>query len=81
MGLNKLPLCVLKGHKLTEHSIINFIDSSNWLKKCDRCGLYLAHSDRVGTLIVTEKKAHKLKQEFEDEFPYSIKKGLINDGK
>ena len=38
LGIVKCWLC---GHKLNSPSIINTFCSNNWLKKCDRCGLYI----------------------------------------
>ena len=60
---------MIKGHVLDTPSIINFMDKRNYLKKCSRCGLYHAYS--VLSMIsstITERKAMKLKREFERKF-------------
>ena len=76
MKVLKSVLCLFTGHKLDNPSIINPICKDNYLKKCSRCGLYEAHSylDDI-TITITEKEALKLKQKFEDKFPYSVEKG------
>lgn len=70
--------CVVVGHTLKEPSIVNFIDSGNYLKKCSCCGLYVAKSTYGQKALITEKQALKLKQEFEKKFPYS-KVGGMNE--
>ena len=71
----KVLKCVMVGHTLNEPSIINFIDSGNYLKKCSCCGLYVAKDTFGLKVTLTEKEALKLKREFEEEFPYSKKVG------
>lgn len=68
----KFLKCIFKGHQL-EKSIVNTINSNNWLKRCSRCGLYLMHGD-IGKVILTKRQAMKIKKEFEKEFPYSVGK-------
>lgn len=67
----KFLKCLLMGHTLDEPSIIKFKDSGNYLKKCSCCGLYEARSIFGTRVILTEKQALELKQEFEEEFPYA----------
>ena len=64
--------CLFIGHKL-EKSIVNTMNSNNWLKRCSRCGLYLMHGD-IGTVILTKSQAMKVKEDFENQFPYSVGK-------
>ena len=65
----KFPICMIKGHVLDTPSIINFMDKRNYLKKCSRCGLYHAYSDlSMISSTITERKAMKLKREFERKF-------------
>lgn len=70
MNVIKLLKCFVVGHKVEAPSIVNTMCSNNWLKKCSCCGFYIMHGD-VGSVLLTEKQAFKLKKEFEEEFPYS----------
>lgn len=58
--------CLFKGHDLEEESIIPFLNKQNWLKKCKRCGLYVARSEAIGRVTFGEKAAMELKQDMED---------------
>lgn len=69
----KFPICIIKGHVLDTPSIINFIDSGNYLKKCSRCGLYHARSSLSNwSITLREREAMKLKREFVQEFGASV---------
>lgn len=74
----KFIKCLVVGHTLKEPSIINFIDSGNYLKKCSCCGLYIGRSTYGMKKLFTEKEALKLKREFEEKFPYSKEVGGID---
>ena len=65
----KAILCMMAGHKLNEPSIVNTLCTNNWLKRCSRCGLYVMHGD-IGSITLTKRRALRVKQEFEEEFPY-----------
>lgn len=67
----KAIVCFFKGHNLEKESIIPFIDRRNALRRCNRCGLYLAESEAGLNVVVTEKTAMKWKQEFSEKFPYN----------
>lgn len=75
----KTIICAVVGHKLEEPSIVNTLCSNNWLKRCSRCGFYIMHGD-IGSVHLTERQAYKVKREFEEEFPYSVKVGGAEDG-
>ena len=70
MKLIKFLKCCVVGHKFDTPSIINTICSENWLKKCSCCGCYAIHGE-IGSVILTERQAFKVKKEFEEDFPYS----------
>lgn len=75
-SLIKYPLCVFKGHMLDTPSIIDFIDSGNYLKRCSRCGLYHARSSLSGiSITVSKRDAEKWKREFDEEFHVRVKDG------
>ena len=74
MRLIKLLICLIKGHDFKEPSLVNTINKNNWLKRCSRCGCYVMHGD-IGQIIVTGKDAYKIKKEFEEKFPYSVRGG------
>lgn len=38
----------------------------NWIKRCNRCGAYIMHSD-IGSITLSEREAIKTKKEFEEE--------------
>lgn len=71
MKIHKLPICIAKGHDLQEN-ICNTICSNNWLRKCRRCGLYVMHGES-GSVMISEKEATRIKENFEKEFPYTKK--------
>ena len=75
MKIHKIAICAVKGHRLEEKSIVNTICRANWLKKCSRCGMYVMHGE-VGSVMLTEKAAMKVKKEFEEAFPYSKEKAV-----
>lgn len=54
---------------MEEKSIIPFICSDNWLKRCKVCGMYVAHGE-VGSVLVSAKTAKKWKAEAFEKFPY-----------
>ena len=69
----KFLKCVVVNHRLDTPSIVNTIDhNTNWLKKCSCCGMYVMNGD-IGHVLLTKKQAFKVKEEFEKEFPYSVK--------
>ena len=70
----KYLFCILKGHKLVEPSIINFMDGRNYLCKCERCGLYEAKGE-LGRITVWERWAMNTKKEFDGMFG-NIKKNF-----
>lgn len=66
----KYPICLLKGHLLDTPSIIRTLCSDNYLKKCSRCGLYVAHASSGLSVCMSERRAMKFKRDVEKEFPY-----------
>lgn len=71
--------CAIRGHILDTPSIINFIDSGNFLKKCSCCGRYVVRSTDGLVVTMSEKEALEWKQEFEEEFPYSKLEGGFDE--
>ena len=68
----KAIICLIKGHDIdTDESIISetMRDKRNWLCKCKRCGYYLMHDGALSglTILLNEKEAYQLKQDFENE--------------
>ena len=57
--------CMLYGHDISgSKSIVETINSHNWIKKCNCCGMYIMHGD-LGSICISEKEALKLKSEFD----------------
>lgn len=83
MKLFNLIKCWLVGHDLEEESIIPFIDKTNWLKKCRRCGRYVAHSDIAGSVTVGKKQAERWREEMAaiNMRIYEMFEEAKNDGK
>lgn len=77
--------CFFLGHNLEAKSIINFSDKRNYLKKCKRCGNYVAKSVYGTRCTISEKTAFEWLREFYDEFPYAeqiiYEREVGNDGK
>lgn len=68
-------ICIFKGH-LLGNSIVNTINTNNWLKRCSRCGLYVMHGGfHDNSILLTKRQALKVKREFEEHFPYTKKIG------
>lgn len=63
--------CTFKGHKIKEN-MINPIYSVYRLGRCNRCGFYVMQGE-IGSVIVTKRNALKIKRDFEEKFPYSVK--------
>lgn len=70
MNLIKLLKCLIAGHKFETPSIVNTLNPDNWLRKCSCCGFYIMHGE-IGSVLLTEKQAFKVKNDFEERFPYS----------
>lgn len=67
--------CLFTGHKL-EKSIVNTINTNNWLKRCSTCGLYVMHGGFTDdSILLTKRQAMKVKREFEEAFPYAKQEG------
>ena len=78
----KYPVCLFAGHILDTPSIIEFIDSGNYLKKCSRCGLYHARSTYGFAITISKRVAVRWKRAFDEEFGWLrqlVKEG-DNDG-
>lgn len=77
--------CFFLGHNLEAKSIINFSDKGNYLKKCKRCGNYVAKSGFGTKCTFSEKEAFELQREFYDIFSYAeqiiYEREVGNDGK
>lgn len=72
MNLFKYIKCLLFKHDISDSkSIVETICSDNWLKKCNCCGRYIMHGE-VGSICISERRALKIKREFEKLFiaPY-----------
>ena len=84
MKLFNLIKCWIVGHDLEAKSIINFSDKRNYLKKCKRCGNYVAKSVYGIRCTISEKTAFEWLREFYDEFPYAeqiiYEREVGNDG-
>lgn len=74
----KYPVCLLAGHILDTPSIIDFMDSGNYLKRCSRCGLYHARSTYGFQVTVSERVAMQWKREHDEEFGWL--KQPVKDG-
>ena len=73
MGVIGYIGCLFKGHNVyPSESLLGdvMIDKRNWLCRCHRCGLYIAHDGAISgtTISMSERKAYKLKDEFIVEF-------------
>ena len=65
--------CLFKGHDVyPNESLLGDVltDNRNWLCKCHRCGLYIAHDGALSgiTISMSKREAYKFKDEFIAEF-------------
>lgn len=68
MKIFKYIKCLLFGHDVSGNkSIVKIVCSNNWLKKCNCCGRYVMNGD-IGNICISEKRAFKIKKEFEEAF-------------
>lgn len=67
MNIVKGIACLIVGHNTRESkSIVNAFSPNNWIKRCNRCGAYIMHSD-IGSITLSEREALKAKKKFEEE--------------
>jgi len=64
----KFLLCCIRGHEVGE-TIVNTLNRNNWIRRCERCGVYLMHGD-PGTILLSQRAAYKTRDEFYEAFPY-----------
>ena len=75
MRIFNIIRCFVNGHDVsTSKSIIETINSNNWIKQCNRCGRYIMHSD-IGGVCISEKEAMKFKREYE-QFANDLKEHI-----
>lgn len=79
----KAVICLFKGHNVDpDESIIDdkyMYDKRNWLCRCHRCGLYLAHDGAISqmNITMTKKGAYKFKRDYERDVR-QLKKTIEN---
>ena len=79
--LVKAVICLFKGHNVDpDESIIDdeyMYDKRNWLCRCHRCGLYLAHDGAISqmSILMTKKGAYRFKRDYEQDIA-QIKKTI-----
>lgn len=67
MNIVKAIACLIVGHNTQESkSIVNAFSSNNWIKRCNRCGAYIMHSD-IGSITLSKREALETKKKFEEE--------------
>ena len=65
MNIVKGIACLIVGHNTKDsESIVNTICADNWIKRCNRCGLYVMHG-ASGSVTLSERQALKEKKEYE----------------
>lgn len=68
MNVFKYIKCFFFGHDISDsESIVETINSNNWIKQCNCCGRYIMHGD-LGSICISKKEALKLKDKFDKTF-------------